>query len=39
MCVGPMVTAIFALASAASVAGRDLPTAIIVSPIHEAQVG
>ena len=38
MCVGPMVTAIFALASAASVAGRDLPTAIIVSPIHEAQV-
>ena len=33
-----MVTAVFALASAVSGAQRDLPTAIIVSPIHEAQV-
>ena len=38
MRIGFMVTAVFALASAASAAERDLPTAIIVSPIHEAQV-
>ena len=38
MSIGLMVTAVFALASAASAAERDLPTAIIVSPIHEAQV-
>ena len=38
MRIGFMVTAVFALASAVSAAERDLPTAIIVSPIHEAQV-
>ena len=38
MRIGFMVTAVFALGSAASAAERDLPTAIIVSPIHEAQV-
>lgn len=38
MRVGFMMTAVFALMSAASPAERDLPTAIIVSPIHRAQV-
>jgi hypothetical protein len=33
-----MLAAIFALASAASAAGYGRPTAILVSPIHEAQV-
>ena len=33
-----MVVAVFALASAASAAERDEPTAILVSPIHEAQI-
>ena len=33
-----MMAAVFALASAASAAERDRPTAILVSPIHEAQI-
>jgi hypothetical protein len=33
-----MVAAVFALASAASAAAPDRPTAILVSPIHEAQI-
>jgi hypothetical protein len=33
-----ITAAVFALASAASAAERDRPTAIIVSPIHEAQI-
>src|SRR5262249_38106304 len=33
-----MMAAVFALASAASAAERDRPTAIIVGPIHEAQI-
>ena len=33
-----MVTAVFALASAASAADPGRPTAIVLSPIHEAQV-
>ena len=33
-----MMAAVFALASAASAAGPDRPTAILVSPIHEAQI-
>jgi hypothetical protein len=38
MRIGFMVTAVFALTSVASAAERDRPTAIVVSPIHEAQV-
>jgi hypothetical protein len=38
MRIGFIVTAVFALTSAASAAERDRPTAIVVSPIHEAQV-
>ena len=33
-----MMTAVFALAAAALAAERDRPTAILVSPIHEAQI-
>jgi Peptidase family M23 len=33
-----VVAAVFALASAASAAAPDRPTAILVSPIHEAQI-
>ena len=33
-----MTAAFFALASAASAAEPDRPTAILVSPIHEAQI-
>jgi hypothetical protein len=33
-----MMAAVFALGSVASAAARDRPTAILVSPIHEAQV-
>ena len=33
-----MMAAVFALASAASAADPDRPTAILVSPIHEAQM-
>ena len=33
-----MMAAVFALASAASAAEPDRPTAILVSPIHEAQI-
>jgi hypothetical protein len=33
-----MMAAVFALASVASATARDRPTAILVSPIHEAQV-
>jgi hypothetical protein len=33
-----MMAAVFALASAASAAAPDRPTAILVSPIHEAQI-
>ena len=33
-----MMAAVFALASAASAAERDQPTAILVGPIHEAQI-
>src|SRR5215468_7707944 len=33
-----MMAAVFALASAASVEAPDRPTAILVSPIHEAQI-
>jgi hypothetical protein len=33
-----MMAAVLALGSAASAAERDRPTAILVSPIHEAQV-
>ena len=33
-----MLAAVLALGSAASAAERDQPTAILVSPIHEAQV-
>jgi hypothetical protein len=33
-----MMTAVFALASAASADAPDRPTAILVSPIHEAQI-
>ena len=33
-----MMAAVFALTWAASAAGRDQPTAILVSPIHEAQI-
>jgi len=33
-----ITAAVFALASAASAAERDRPTAIVVSPIHEAQI-
>ena len=32
------MAAVFALASAASAAEPDRPTAILVSPIHEAQI-
>lgn len=38
MRTGFMVSAIFVLASLASAAQHDQPTAIVVSPIHEAQV-
>src|SRR6516225_8335921 len=38
MRIGFMVTAVFALASAASAADPGRPTAIVLSPIHEAQV-
>jgi hypothetical protein len=38
MRIGFMVTAVFALASASSAADPGRPTAIVVSPIHEAQV-
>ncbi|MDR3746905.1 MAG: M23 family metallopeptidase [Acidobacteriota bacterium] len=38
MRIGFMATAVFALASAASAAEPGRPTAIVVSPIHEAQV-
>src|SRR3954449_10799301 len=38
MRIGFMVAAVFALASAASAAEPGRPTAIFVSPIHEAQV-
>jgi hypothetical protein len=38
MRIGFMVTTVFAFTSAASAAERDRPTAIVVSPIHEAQV-
>ena len=34
----PMMAAVFALTWAASTAGRDRPTAILVSPINEAQI-
>ena len=33
-----MLAAVLALGSAASAAERDRPTAILVSPIHEAQI-
>jgi hypothetical protein len=33
-----MMAAVFALASVASAGARDRPTAILVSPIHEAQI-
>ena len=33
-----MLAAVFALGSAASAEERDRPTAILVSPIHEAQI-
>ena len=33
-----MLTAVLAFTSAASAAERDRPTAILVSPIHEAQI-
>jgi hypothetical protein len=33
-----MMAAVLALGSTASAAGRDRPTAILVSPIHEAQI-
>ena len=33
-----MLAAVLALGTAASAAGRDRPTAILVSPIHEAQI-
>ena len=33
-----MIAAVFALTWAASTAGRDRPTAILVSPINEAQI-
>jgi hypothetical protein len=33
-----MMAAVFALSSAASAAEPDRPTAILVSPIHEAQI-
>ena len=38
MRIGFMVAAVLALASGPSAAERDRPTAIVVSPIHEAQV-
>jgi murein DD-endopeptidase MepM/ murein hydrolase activator NlpD len=38
MRIGFMVTAVFALTSAVSAAERDRATAIVASPIHEAQV-
>jgi hypothetical protein len=38
MRIGIMMVAIFALGSAASAEAPDRPTAILVSPIHEAQV-
>ena len=33
-----MVATVFGLVSAASAGARDRPTAIVVSPIHEAQI-